>query len=202
MSTARYRTNEGELIPIIAIIILNVLVFLMLQITSRVDPELYMGMILNLGISNGLFFEKPWTIITYMFTQAEFMHLLANMLTLYFFGSFLIRVAGTRNFLWIYFVGGIIGGLFVLAFSSLFTPPTIGASGAVFALGGALAVVAPKVKVFIFPIPVPMPLWIAVTIGFLILLPFSFISWQGHLGGLLFGLLAGLYLRHRLKIAV
>jgi uncharacterized protein len=199
MSNVRYRTNEGELIPIIAIIILNVLVYLGVNIAnfngSNIIP--YLGLY---GSWSGLI-ERPWAIITYMFTQADFMHLLANMLTLYFFGSFLIRVAGTRNFLWIYFVGGIIGGIFVILFSSPYVA-TIGASGAVFALGGALAIVAPKVKVFIFPIPVPMPLWVGVLIGFLILLPFSFISWQGHLGGLLFGLAAGLYLRHRLKIAV
>jgi len=199
MSNVRYRTNEGELIPIIAIIILNVLVYLGVNIAafngSNIIP--YLGLY---GSWNGLM-ERPWSIITYMFTQADFWHLATNMLTLYFFGSFLIRVAGTRNFLWVYFGGGIIGGLFVLALSSPYVA-TIGASGAVFALGGALAIVAPKVSVFIFPIPVPMPLWVAVVIGFLILLPFSFISWQGHLGGLLFGLLAGLYLRHRLKIAV
>jgi membrane associated rhomboid family serine protease len=199
MSNIRYRTNEGELIPIIAIIILNVLVYLGVNIAafngSNIIP--YLGLY---GSWSHLM-ERPWAIITYMFTQADFMHLLTNMLTLYFFGSFLIRVAGTRNFLWIYSIGGIVGGLFVILFSSPYVA-TIGASGAVFALGGALAIVAPKVKVFIFPIPVPMPLWVGVLIGFLILLPFSFISWQGHLGGLLFGLAAGLYLRHRLKIAV
>jgi membrane associated rhomboid family serine protease len=199
MSTLRYRTNEGELIPIIAIIIINVLVYLGVNVAA------YMGnnIIPYLGLSgswSGLM-ARPWTLITYMFTQADFMHLFTNMLTLYFFGSFLNRVAGTRNFLLIYFAGGIIGGLFVLGLSSPY-PPTIGASGAVFALGGALAIVAPKVSVFIFPIPVPMPLWVGVAIGFLILLPLSFVSWQGHLGGLVFGLLAGLYLRHRLKIAV
>jgi membrane associated rhomboid family serine protease len=199
MSNIRCRSGEGELIPIIVIIIINVLVYLGVNIAafngSNIIP--YLG----LYGSWSTLLERPWTLITYMFTQADFIHLLTNMLTLYFFGSFLIRVAGERNFLWIYFAGGIIGGLFVLLFSSPYVA-TIGASGAVFALGGALAIVAPKVSVFIFPIPVPMPLWVAVVIGFLILLPFSFISWQGHLGGLVFGLLAGLYLRHRLKIAV
>jgi len=199
MANIRYRTGEGELIPIIVIIIINVLVYLGVNIAAFNGANIipYLGLY---GSWSGLI-ERPWTLITYMFTQADFMHLLANMLTLYFFGSFLIRVAGTRNFLLIYFAGGILGGLFVLALSSPYIP-TIGASGAVFALGGALAIVAPKVKVFIFPIPVPMPLWVAVAIGFLILLPLSFVSWQGHLGGLVFGLLAGLYLRHRLKIAV
>jgi len=199
MSNIRYRTGEGELIPIIVIIIINVLVYLGVNIAAFNGANIipYLGLY---GSWSGLI-ERPWTLITYMFTQVGFMHLLTNMLTFYFFGSFLNRVAGINNFLLIYFGGGILGGLFVLALSSPYVA-TIGASGAVFAIGGALAIVAPKVKVFIFPIPVPMPLWVAVAIGFLILLPFSFISWQGHLGGLLFGLLAGLYLRHRLKIAV
>jgi membrane associated rhomboid family serine protease len=199
MSTVRYRTNEVELIPVIVIIIFNVLVYLGVNIAAYTGTNIipYLGLY---GSWSGLM-ERPWTLITYMFTQADFIHLLTNMLTLYFFGSFLNRVTGSRIFLLIYFAGGIIGGLFVLWLSSPYIP-TIGASGAVFALGGALAIVAPKVSVFIFPIPVPMPLWIAVAIGFLILLPFSFVSWQGHLGGLLTGLLIGLYLRHRLKIAV
>jgi len=201
MSTVRYRTNEGELIPIIVIIIINLLVFLMLQITSRVDPELFRVMMENLAISGQLFIEKPWTIITAMFTQYDFWHLFSNMVTFYFFGSFLNRMAGQRNMLLIYFLGGISSGIFILLLSPI-DSATIGASGAVFSLGGALAIVAPKVSVFIFPIPVPMPLWVAVAIGFLILLPLSFVSWQGHLGGLVFGLLAGLYLRHRLRIAV
>ena len=146
--------------------------------------------------------ERPWTLITYMFTQADFMHLLTNMLTLYFFGSFLIRVAGTRNFLWIYFGGGIIGGLFVILFSSPYVA-TIGASGAVFALGGALAIVAPKVKVFIFPIPVPMPLWVAVCRSvFLSSCPSPSYPGRGTWAGCSSAWLAGLYLRHRLKIAV
>jgi len=192
MSNIRYRTGEGELIPIIVIIIINVLVYLGVNIAAFNGANIipYLGLY---GSWSGLI-ERPWTLITYMFTQVGFMHLLTNMLTFYFFGSFLNRVAGINNFLLIYFGGGILGGLFVLALSSPYVA-TIGASGAVFAIGGALAIVAPKVKVFIFPIPVPMPLWVAVAIGFLILLPFSFISWQGHLGGLLFGLLAGLYLR-------
>ena len=54
----------------------------------------------------------------------------------------------------------------------LLAPPysiAIGASGAVFALGGALAVMRPKLRVFVFPIPVPIPLWSAVIGGFLII---------------------------------
>jgi len=73
----------------------------------------------------------------------------------------------------------------------------IGASGAVFALGGALAVMRPKLKVFVFPIPVPLPLWLAVIGGGLIISFFPGIAWQAHLGGLVFGMIAGYFFKKR-----
>jgi len=154
-------------------------------------------------LSPEAFLLAPWTVLTYMFTHADFFHILANMVTLYFYGSFLNRLTGVKTFLSIYFIGGLVAGLFILLLSSP-SPGTIGASGAIFALGGALAVLTPKLKVFIFPIPVPMQLWVAILIGFLILsLPvagYFGISWQGHLGGLLTGLAAGWFLRKRIRV--
>ncbi len=85
----------------------------------------------------------------------------------------------------------------------LLAPPysiAIGASGAVFALGGALAVMRPKLRVFIFPIPVPIPLWAAVIGGFLIISLFPGIAWQAHLGGLVFGVTAGYFFRKRERL--
>ena len=207
MSTVRYRSNEGELIPIIALIIINFLIYILVNVTGRfMNFDLVQYLALpgtNFFRSSIAFLHVPWTIVTYMFTHYDFWHIFANMITLYFYGSFLNRITGVRTFLLVYFAGGLVAGLFVL----LLTTPasaTIGASGAVFALGGALAVMAPKVKVFMFPIPVPMPLWVAILIGFVILaLPFAGIfgiSWQGHLGGLLTGLVAGWLLRKRIRV--
>ena len=96
----------------------------------------------------------------------------------------------------IYLCGGVVGNIFYLFLSSPFTV-AIGASGAVFALGGTLTLLAPKLKVMAFPIPVPMPLWVAVLGGFFIISLFPNIAWQAHLGGLITGLLAGLFLRKR-----
>ena len=190
----RTRTGESELTPIVIIIILNFLVYLAINIGQFADINL----LPYLGLSRATFFQEPWTIITSMFTHRDFWHLLANMLTLYFFGSFLNRITGLRYFLLTYFIGGIFSGLVILLLSSPYSI-TIGASGAIFALGGALAILTPRLKVFVFPIPVPMPLWVAIVIGFLILTLMPGVSWQGHLGGLLFGLLAGWYLRNNLR---
>jgi membrane associated rhomboid family serine protease len=132
-----------------------------------------------------------------MFTHGGLWHILVNMLTLYFYGSFLSQLVGNKNLLIIYFCGGILGNIFYLLLAFNPNSIVIGASGAVFALGGALAVLTPRLKVYIFPIPVPMNLWIAVIGGFLILSLIPGIAWQAHLGGLVFGLLAGYYFRKR-----
>ncbi|MGA2159252.1 MAG: rhomboid family intramembrane serine protease [Dehalococcoidia bacterium] len=193
----RYRSGSGDLTPIIILIILNFLVYIAVNIANFAG-----GSILQyLALSRSTFFEYPWTIVTYMFTHQEFFHILFNMLTLYFFGQFLNRIAGTRIFLTIYFIGGLVSGLVILLLSSAMSF-TIGASGAIFALGGALAVLTPQLRVFIFPIPAPMPLWVAILITFLVLAFIPGVSWQGHLGGLLFGALAGWYLRRRLRIII
>jgi membrane associated rhomboid family serine protease len=89
-----------------------------------------------------------------------------------------------------------VGNLFYVLLGPRFTPG-VGASGAIFALAGALAIIVPRVPVFIFFIPIPMPLWIAVIILLLLSFLFSGIAWQAHLGGLLLGLVAGLVFRRR-----
>ncbi len=193
----RYRTGEGELIPIIVLILTNVVVYIAIYATSLAGNNI----LPYLALSRSTFFTYPWTLVSYMFTHEGFFHLLFNMLTLYFFGSFLNRITGLKYFLLVYFIGGVLAGLVILLLSPAYTF-TVGASGAIFALGGALAVITPRLKVFVFPIPAPMPLWVAILIGFLVLALVPGVSWQGHLGGLLFGLLSGWYLRSRLRVII
>ena len=171
-----------------AIMIINLLVL----IATFIEPKL----IYILGLRGATVLQMPWTLVTNLFTHSGIWHVLSNMLTLYFFGSFLTRLVGVRNFLIIYFCGGLAGNLLYLLLASPLNI-AVGASGAVFSLGGALTVITPKLKVLVFPIPVPVPLWIAVIGGFLLLSLVPYIAWQAHLGGLLFGLLAGLYLRKK-----
>lgn len=183
----------GSQIPLFAIIILCVLVYVVTMAGAMLGHDLMSP----LALQRATFLARPWTIVTNLFVHGGIFHLLANMLTLFFFGRFLTGLIGTRVFLTIYFFGGILGNIFCL----LLTPfAVIGASGAVFALGGTLAVLTPRLRVFVFPIPVPMPLWVAVIGGFVVLSFFPNVAWQGHLGGLLFGLIAGLVLRNRVRI--
>ena len=179
------------------IIIANLMFF----IASLVLPQVY-----NLALLPATVLREPWTIVTSVFLHANFGHIFANMLTFFFFGTFLIQLVGERNFLYVYFIGGILGSIFyiiltflgaALSLGSLGSPlvPVVGASGAVYALGGALTVLVPRLRVFVFLIPIPLPLWVVVIIGFLLVAPG--VAWQAHLGGLLFGLLTGLYFRRR-----
>jgi len=116
----------------------------------------------------------------------------------------MLRAVGERSFLAVFFLGGLVGNILFVLLAQPFSVG-IGASGAIFALAGALAVMVPRVPVFIFPIPVPMPLWVAILIFFfiLIILPMLIrvgIAWQAHLGGLLLGLVAGLIFKRRRRI--
>jgi membrane associated rhomboid family serine protease len=173
------------------LIALNVLIF----VITLLRPE---DVINFLGLTPALLSQKPWTIITSMFVHGGFAHILFNMISLYFLGSFFLRAAGERSFLAVFFLGGLAGNIL---FALLADPSStgIGASGAIFALGGALAVIVPRVPVLVFPIPVPVPLWVAILI-FLVLSFLPGIAWQAHLGGLFLGLIAGLIFRRRRRI--
>jgi membrane associated rhomboid family serine protease len=194
-----YRRSDN-IAPVLGIIIVCFLVYLGTEAGRFLDYNL----VALLGLRTGTFLQQPWTIVTNLFVHEDIWHILFNMITLYFFGTFLIRLIGTRDFLIIYFLGGIAGNIvfMLFAFAGFFTSPfsiVIGASGAIFALGGALAALTPRLRVFVFPIPVPMPLWVAVIGGFVVLVFIGGVAWQGHLGGLVFGLLAGLVLRRRIR---
>ena len=185
-----YRGYQGfKLSPIWILIGVNFLLF----IPTLIAPNAFYGF---LGLAPATFLSRPWTILTSMFIHGGFGHIIFNMLTLYFFGSYLSRLVGERKFLLVYFCGGILGGILYLLLgpSSI---PAVGASGAIFALGGALVAMRPNIRVLVFPIPVPMPLWVAVIGVFLILTFLPYIAWQAHLGGLVLGLIAGYFFRRR-----
>ncbi len=168
---------------------------LLLLLATEIAPRL----IFSLGLQPASFFERPWTIVTSLFIHSGLWHIIANMLALHFFGNYLSRLIGQSRLLISYFGGGIAGNVLFLLLAAPYSIG-IGASGAIFALGGVLTVMRPKLRVFIFPIPVALPLWSAVIGGFLILSFFPGIAWQAHLGGLVFGLIAGYFFRRRARL--
>jgi membrane associated rhomboid family serine protease len=101
---------------------------------------------------------KPWTILTYMFLHFDFLHILFNMAWLYWFGKIFLEFLPSRQLVWIYFLGGITGGLFyVFAFNifpvfSTIVPVSyaLGASASVMAIVTAIAVFVPNYTIQLF----------------------------------------------------
>jgi membrane associated rhomboid family serine protease len=130
------------------------------------------------GVSDGAY----WQLMTSAFTHVQIMHFAFNMFALWVLGPQLEMAVGRLRFLALYLLSALSGSAFVYWFSPQFTP-TLGASGAVFGLMGALLVLSLKVKAN----PQQILFWIGLNFVFTFLYPN--ISWQGHLGGFLGGAL-------------
>ena len=130
------------------------------------------------GVASGAY----WQVVTVMFTQIEVWHIGFNMLALWVLGPQLEVAVGRARFLALYLLSGLAGSALVLWAADQYGS-TVGASGAIFGLMGALLVLAYKVGGDVRGILT----WIG--INFLITFVFvSNISWQGHLGGFVGGL--------------
>jgi membrane associated rhomboid family serine protease len=173
--------------PVLVLIVINFVFY----IATIINHDI----IIRLGLIPALFTESPWTIFTCMFIHSGFWHLFGNMVVLYFFGTFLARLIGSNWFLILYIVGGLAGsGLYLW----LGEPVSIavGASGAIYALAGALVVMVPKLTVRLYFI-IPMPLWVVVLVFFVLWSFIPGVAWQAHFGGLALGLIAGFFFRRK-----
>lgn len=184
-----YRNYRGRGISTTWILIgINTVIFFY----SLVDPTITY----NYGLVPLDLATRPWIILTSIFIHASWWHLIANMWTLYFFGTMLSSIIGDKRYLAVYFIGGIIGGIFY-CFLAPANSIAVGASGAIFTLGGVLAVLRPNLTVYVFPIPAPIPLWVAVIGGFFVVSFIGGVAWQAHMGGLIAGLGAGYYFKRQ-----
>lgn len=128
------------------------------------------------GVSDGAW----WQLATSMFTHVELLHIGFNMVALWVLGPQLEMIFGRARYLAVYFLSGFAGSALVYLLADAQTP-TLGASGAIFGLMGALLVVTLKVHGNVGQIG----MWIG--INFVFTLVGSNISWQGHLGGFVAG---------------
>ncbi len=100
-----------------------------------------------------------WRIVTYQFLHGSVLHILFNMLGLFFLGPTLERHWGSKRFLIFYLSCGAAGGLFYILLVVIgFLPalPMVGASGAILGMLAACAILFPHFVVFIFLFPVPI----------------------------------------------
>lgn len=120
-----------------------------------------------------LVFLRPWSIVTYMFLHGGLMHILFNMIGLYFFGSRVEERLGPKAFTILYFLSGVSGALLSMAMAP--RAALIGASAGVFGVMLAFAYFWPDAPILIWGI-IPVPARILVIITTLLAL------WSG-LGG-------------------
>ncbi|CAN5173974.1 rhomboid family intramembrane serine protease [soil metagenome] len=129
------------------------------------------------GVSDGAY----WQLLTSAFTHLDLWHIGFNMLALWVLGPQLEMMLGRVRFLAVYLLSALSGSAMVYWLSAT-NVPTIGASGAIFGLMGALLVLAFKVRGNVSQLLMWIGLNFVITV-----LGRSFISWQGHLGGFLGG---------------
>jgi len=119
------------------------------------------------------------------------------MFALFIFGIILENRIGSGNFFILFFLSGIAGSVGYMITASDPTIPAIGASGAIYGIIGTLAIVMPLMIVLVGGIPMPMIVaavfWIVLEV-FGMLSP-SQIAHSAHLGGVVVGIIYGIYLK-------
>lgn len=218
LSSIRYRFRTADALQ--RLIGFNVAVFAVIRIVHALS-KLFLAPFWNqLSISHwlavpanfGILIYKPWTLITYMFLHWDFMHILYNMLMLFWFGQIFKEYLGEKKLVATYLLGGIFGALaFLLAFSffPLFeaqrlSAVALGASASVLAIAVAIATLLPDYQLsLLFFGPVRLK-WIIIVILFLDLISVSSTNAGGHiahLGGAAFGYLYIVLLRRGTDIS-
>ena len=139
---------------------------------------------------NGVADGAMWQLGTSMFTHVELWHIGFNMLALYVLGPQLELILGRARFLALYLLAGLVGSATVYWLAEE-RSVTVGASGALFGLMAALLVVAVKVRGDVQGLLVLVAVNVAITI-----FGRGFISWQGHLGGFVGGLVLAVVLAY------
>jgi len=189
------------------LILINIMafIFFLLLLSSETLPLDFIA----IKPSNILQGRYLWTFITSMFIHAGFFHLFANMLSLFFIGSFIERILGRKRYLLFYLISGLFAGLFFVFSSYLFFPSdlntfAVGASGAIFGIAGLMMMLTPNIPLYVMFIPIPIKAKYAIP-GLLIALWLISIAGDvpigntAHLGGLLAGLVYGVYLRNKYR---
>ena len=142
---------------------------------------------------------QVWRFVTAIFLHGDTFHLLYNLFALLLFGSILERLIGEKKFLLVFFATGILANLISVSFY----PSSLGASGAIFGVIGALIFIRPSLPVWVFGLP--MPIFIAGILWAVgdVMGAFGFgqsgIGNIAHLSGMFFGLLFGVLFRKKNK---
>ena len=188
------------------LIILNIIAFIISFILLYKNPQFIDYIAIK--PSNILQGKYLWTFLTSMFVHANFFHIFVNMFSLLFVGSLVEKVLGRKRYFYFYMIAGLFAGMFFvlsgLFIQTDFNTYAVGASGALFGLVGLLMILTPNLPVYIMLIPIPIKMKYAAP-GILVVLWLISIAGNvpigntAHLGGLVAGLVYGVYLRNKYK---
>jgi len=146
-------------------------------------------LILNQNALSG----EIWRFVTAIFLHGSFSHLLLNMFALILFGLILESLIGSRRFLVVFLVSGVIANVISVFFYS----SSLGASGAIFGVLGALTIIRPMMTIFVYYLPMPMfiaaIIWIGIDLWGIV--NPSNVGNIAHLSGIVVGFIAGFYYR-------
>ncbi|MGN1238141.1 MAG: rhomboid family intramembrane serine protease [Muribaculaceae bacterium] len=194
------RSYKAATVPV-RFVMINVAVFVLVRVVALVC--LLFGIdampaveLLEMPSDVVRFAMQPWSLISYMFLHYDVMHILFNMLWLYWFGVMFHQLFGTRRLVGLYFLGGIGGALlYVLAYNvlPLFSGVhglLLGASASVLAIVVATAMRQPDYKVGLLFFGAVSLKWIAIVTIFIDVISIVSSNAGGHiahLGGALVG---------------
>jgi membrane associated rhomboid family serine protease len=174
------------------LLIINFAVFLIANLVPDIGKYIYYyGSVLPESFVNMI---QIWRVITYQFLHGSVMHLAFNLLVLYFMGPFVERAWGSRVFLKFYLICGAAGGIVYTFLALLHILPVgvmVGASGAIYGLMAALAVMAPHMRILLWGV-IPMTMIRLVILMVIVSLLFIAIGHNAggeaaHLSGLAMG---------------
>ncbi|MGW0765986.1 rhomboid family intramembrane serine protease [Streptomyces sp. NPDC002676] len=137
------------------------------------------------GVAEGQYYR----LLTSMFLHGGYVHILFNMLSLWWIGGPLEAALGRARYLALYVVSGLAGSALTYLLAAQ-NQPSLGASGAIFGLFGATAVLMRRLNYDMRPIMALLVINLIITFGV------SNIAWQAHIGGLVAGVVTGYAMVH------
>lgn len=155
--------------------------------------QLMLPVFTDLFVLNQSAFTQPWKFVSAIFLHGSPGHLLYNMFALALFGTLLEQIVGRKKFMLIFFGAGIFANIISINFYG----SSLGASGAIYGIIGALMIIRPFLMVWAFGVPMPMILaGIFWALGdFVGIFTPSNVANIAHLAGMALGIFLGIFFR-------
>ncbi len=171
---------------------LSLIILIIFVLQNILGIKFTEALILNERANNG----QVWRFVTSIFLHGSIAHLLYNLFALLFFGIVLEKSVGSKRFLWIFLISGIMANLIAINYYD----SSLGASGAIYGILGAITIINPFMMVWAFGLMMPMflasILWV---IGDVLRILGVFgptnIGSIAHISGIIVGILMGMYFR-------